>query len=83
MFFRRSPTEIEFQRGEMGRILVAVLGLGAVCAALYMFLNQEASKVGQEPPARALENVRVKAKDIENDAQRRADDVFKKSDTAR
>jgi hypothetical protein len=67
----------------MGRILVAVLGLGAVCAALYMFLNQGASKVGQEPPARALENVRVKAKDIENDAQRRADDVFKKSDTAR
>jgi len=67
----------------MGRILVVILGLGAVCAALYMFLNQGATKVGQERPAQALENVRVKAKDIESDAQRRADDALKKSDLAR
>ena len=82
MFFRRSLTEVEFRGGEMGRILVAVLGLGAICAALYTFLNQGSTRVGQERPARALENVRVKAKDIESDAQRRADDAFKKSDLA-
>lgn len=66
----------------MGKILVAVLGLGAVCAAVYIFLTQGAARVGQERPAQTLENVRIKAKDIESDTQKRADDALKKSDLA-
>ncbi len=68
----------------MARILVAVLGLAAVSAALYIYLSQGLTKAAQsQPPHRALENVRVKAKDIERDAQRRADESLKLSDPAR
>jgi hypothetical protein len=67
----------------MGRLLVAVLGLGAVCAAVYMYLNQGFTTVSKERPAQALENVRVKAKDIESDAQKRAEEAFKNSEPAR
>jgi Ni/Co efflux regulator RcnB len=68
----------------MARILVAVLGLAAVSAALYLYLSQGLTKTAQpQSPQRALENVRVKAKDIESDAQRRADESLKLSDPAR
>ncbi len=68
----------------MARILVAVLGLAAVSAALYIYLSQGPTKAAQsQSPHRALENVRVKAKDIESDAQRRADESLKLSDPAR
>lgn len=68
----------------MARILVAVLGLGAVSAALYIFLIQGPTKGAQsQSPRPALENVRAKAKDIETDAQRRADESLRRSDPAR
>jgi hypothetical protein len=68
----------------MARILVAVLGLGAVSAALYVYLTQGTAKPAQaQAPRQALENVRVKAKNIENDAQQRADEALKLSDPAR
>lgn len=68
----------------MARILVAVLGLGAVSAALYIYLTQGPTKPAQaQAPRQALENVRVKAKNIENDAQQRADEALKLSDPAR
>lgn len=68
----------------MARILVAVLGLAAVSAALYIYLSQGPTKGAQpQTPHRALENVRVKAKDIESDAQRRADESLKLSDPTR
>jgi hypothetical protein len=68
----------------MARILVAVLGLGAVSAALYFYLTQATAKLSEaQAPRQALENVRVKAKNIETDAQQRADEALKLSDPAR
>jgi hypothetical protein len=68
----------------MARILVAVLGLAAVSAALYIYLSQGPTNPARpQSPHRALDNVRVKAKDIESDAQRRADESLKLSDPAR
>lgn len=68
----------------MGKVLVAVLGLCAVLYGAYQYLyaqkdpdsleRQEASA-----PKRALDNVRGAATRIEDDAQRRADELMQKT----
>jgi hypothetical protein len=63
----------------MGRILVVVLGLGAVLFAAYSHLAQDGSgRIGQEleRPTQQLDNVRQAADRIERDAQERSDELL-------
>jgi hypothetical protein len=66
----------------MGRILTLLLGLLVVAGVTYYVVQQTALSAGAGPstPRRQLDTVREKAKDIERDAQKRADDLLKKSE---
>jgi hypothetical protein len=65
----------------MGRILVVVLGLGAVAFGAYYAVKGNLGAGGTEKsaPKQTLDNVRAKTKAIEDDAQKRADEMMKKS----
>jgi hypothetical protein len=65
----------------MGRILAVVLGLGAVAFGAYYALkgNLGAADTERSAPKQTLDNVRAKTKAIEDDAQKRADEMMKKS----
>ena len=65
----------------MGRILVLVLGLAVVSYVAYFAITHRSAGMDDQgrTPAETLQNVRVKAKQIENDAQKRADDMFQKT----
>jgi hypothetical protein len=66
----------------MGRILVLILGLATIAfAAKYML----AGTVGRDPagptqPKRQLDNVRVRAKQLEHEQQKSVDDLAGKID---
>jgi len=59
-----------------------VLGLLVVAAVAYYVLQRtaESTAAAHSAPRQQLDNVREKAKDIERDAQKRADEVFKKGE---
>ena len=59
-----------------------LLGLLVVAGVAYYVLQRtaESTAAAQSAPRQQLDSVRDKAKDIERDAQRRADDVFKKGE---
>ena len=65
----------------MGRIVAVVLALGITSFAAYFYVKGQAgaSAEGKSAPKQTLDNVRVKAKSIEDDAQQRADDLAKKT----
>lgn len=65
----------------MGRILVVVLGFGAVFAAAYFYLQRHANSSVDEKsaPKQTLDNVRGAAKRIEDDAQKRSDELLQKT----
>ena len=67
----------------MGRILSLLLGLLVVAGVTYYVIEhtlEASSATGKSAPRRQLDNVREKAKDIEQDAQKRADDLLKKTE---
>ena len=66
----------------MGRILSLLLGLLVVVGIAYYVVQRTAESVGPGPsaPKRQLDNGREKAKEIEKDAQKRADDLLKKTE---
>lgn len=66
----------------MGRILSLLLGLLVVVGIAYYVVQRTAETMGPGPtaPKRQLDNVREKAKRIEQDAQKRADDLLKKTE---
>jgi hypothetical protein len=66
----------------VGKLLVLVLGIGVVGASLYLYLQKAAVRDvdgTRSEPARALDNVRSKARDFEVQSQKNADDLMKKS----
>lgn len=65
----------------MGKILTLLLGLGVTMAGAYYFLKGEqgVTAEGKSAPKARLDDVRAKAKTIEDDAQKRADDLVKKA----
>jgi hypothetical protein len=66
----------------MGRILSLLLGLLVVVGIAYYVVQRTVESAGPGPsaPKRQLDNVREKAKEIEKDAQKRADDLLKKTE---
>lgn len=69
----------------MGRILVVVLGLAVVLGAAYYYLNGQRGRTvedvdAQVRPSQQLQNVREAAKRIEEDSQKRADELLQKSE---
>jgi hypothetical protein len=66
----------------MGRLLSLLLGLLVVAGVTYYVLQKTAESGASvhSAPRQQLDNVRERAKEIERDAQRRADDVMKKSE---
>lgn len=71
----------------MGRILVVLLGFFALMFAAYHYLQgrqpQEVGANEASAPKRKLDHVREAAKQIEDDAQKRADQLLEKSSEAR
>lgn len=66
----------------MARILALLLGLGAVAGAAYYVVRGQVAANGQpgaSAPKQTLDNVRDKAKQIEDDAQKRADGLLQKT----
>ena len=66
----------------MGRILVVVLGLGGILYAAYTYVNgnhRGRSDADVSAPRHSLENVRGAADRIEQDAQRRADELLERT----
>ena len=65
----------------MGKILVVLLGLGVTSFAAFYFLKTQAAASADQrsAPKQQLDNVREKAKSIEDDAQRRADGLMNKA----
>ena len=66
----------------MGRILVLVLGLATIAfAAKYMLTGTVArDPAGSTQPKRQLDNVRVRAKQLEHEQQKSVDDLAGKID---
>ena len=64
----------------LGKILVLLLGLAAISFAVRTALTGTAGRDDSEhtAPRRQLDNVRAKAKDIERQNQRAADDLARK-----
>ena len=65
----------------MGRILVVVLGLGAILGVAWYATSGRSG--GSDPDlesVRQLENVREAADRVEEDLQQKADDLFKKTE---
>ena len=70
----------------MNRILVVLLGLGVLLGCAYYYIKAQAgpsiqATEGKSAPKQTLDNVRVKAKSIEDDGQRRADEAAKSPGT--
>jgi hypothetical protein len=66
----------------MGKLLVVLLGLGAVSGAAYHCLSRSARHADDArptAPARQLQNVRDAAGRIEDDSHRRAEELMEKS----
>jgi hypothetical protein len=66
----------------MARILALLLGLATVAGAAYYVVRGNLGANGQtgaSAPKETLDNVRSKAKQIEDDAQKRADGLLQKS----
>ena len=67
----------------MGKIIVTVMGLAIVMGVSYFYLTGAANPMngagGKEPPQKVLQKTRDAAKRIEDDAQKRADDLFRKT----
>jgi len=59
-----------------------LLGLLVVAGVAYYVLQRtaESTSAAQSAPRQQLDSVRDRAKDIERDAQKRADEVFKKGE---
>lgn len=67
----------------MGRLVLALISLGVIMWIAYTQLTHTRGIDGKSgTPQRALENVRVKAKEIEANDQQRADDVMNKARSA-
>jgi Flp pilus assembly protein CpaB len=68
----------------MGRILVLLLGLVTIAfAAKYMLTGTMLQNpAGPTLPKRQLDNVRVRAKELEREQQKSVDDVARKIDAA-
>jgi len=66
----------------MGRLLSLLLGLLVVAGVAYYVVQRTAESMGPgaSAPKRQLDNVRARAKEIERDAQKRADDLLKKTE---
>jgi hypothetical protein len=66
----------------MGRVLSLLLGLLVVVGVAYYVIQRttEAAAPGRSAPRRQLDNVRERSKEIERDAQKRADDLLKKTE---
>ncbi|HCF58871.1 MAG TPA: hypothetical protein DFS52_12880 [Myxococcales bacterium] len=62
----------------MGRLLLMVLGFVVVFGAAYFYVTGGARVSGGEAPQQRLENVNEAAQRIEDDAQKRVDDLAKK-----
>lgn len=65
----------------MARLLSLLLGLLVVAGVTYYVLEHTAESEASlhSGPRQQLDKVRERSKEIERDAQKRADDVFKKS----
>jgi hypothetical protein len=66
----------------MGKILTVVLGLGVLVWGAWYSLNRTASAgagADRSAPAQKLDNVRGAAQRIENDAQKSADEMMRKT----
>ena len=66
----------------MAKIIVTVMGLAIVMGVAYFYLTGGGNPMnagGKEPPQKVLEKTRETAKKIEDDAQKRADDLFRKT----
>jgi hypothetical protein len=68
----------------MGRIIVLILGLATIAfAAKYMLAGTMlGNPAGPTQPKRQLDNVRVRAKQLEREQQKSVDDVARKIDAA-
>ncbi|MGO8970818.1 MAG: hypothetical protein ACLQDQ_14765 [Myxococcaceae bacterium] len=66
----------------MGRLLSLLLGLLVVAFAAYYLLGgaTQSATGGVSAPKQQLDKVRERAKEIERDSQKRADELFKKSE---
>ena len=66
----------------MARLLTLLLGLLVVAGVTYYVLQGSAAATasGHSAPKRQLDDVRERTKQIEQDSQKRADDLFKKSE---
>ncbi len=66
----------------MGRIVILVLGLAAIAfAAKQMLAGSEGrASAGATQPKRQLDNVRLRARQLEREQQKSADDIARKSD---
>ncbi len=64
----------------MGRLLVVILGAGVVLGAAWMMLNRAVENQPKtSEPRRQLDDVRAKAKAIEDADARRAEDALKRT----
>jgi hypothetical protein len=66
----------------MGRILALLLGLAVTAGVAYYMVRGNLAANGADGPSapkQTLDNVRSKAHQIEQDAQKHADDMLKKS----
>ncbi|MGI5861047.1 MAG: hypothetical protein ACOX6T_03210 [Myxococcales bacterium] len=62
----------------MGRLLLVVIGFVVVFGAAYFYVTGGARVSGEQAPQQQLENVNEAARRIEEDAQKRVDDLAKK-----
>jgi len=69
----------------IGKLLVLLMGLAAVAFAAKFALTGTMTQnpAGATQPKRQLDDVRAKAKDLERQQQKAADDVVKESDQQR
>ena len=72
----------------MGRLLSLVIGLALVALGAYWMVTRLAGSVATTPdgpsaPKAVLDDARAKAKRIEEDAQRRADEALRRTDEGR
>jgi hypothetical protein len=66
----------------MGRLLTLLLGLLVVAGVAYYVVARSVDSQAslQSAPKQQLDRVRERSKEIERDAQKRADELFKKSE---
>ena len=67
----------------MGKLLVVLLGASAILGGAWYYLQGRSAHdaaSGGEPPPRTLQNARDAAQRIEQDAQRRADELMNRTE---